>query len=199
MAVAVAPMLPYLAAALLAGPDRAPAGRADRLSARLRSPCSSPGRPTACACRSGSTITAGSWRCLRSACRAIADPKRVRGGIMLGLSTALSLVIGLEMMIYLARRGRRDGAVLGRRRRASAAAARLCGVTGRRRLRSASSSSPRTTIGARCATRCRRCGCRCVARRRADAWRWPGCRRPLEAAAGARRRRRASSSPASTR
>ena len=33
---------------------------------------------------------------------AIADPKRVRGGLLLGLSTALSLAIGLEMLIYLA-------------------------------------------------------------------------------------------------
>ena len=32
----------------------------------------------------------------------IADPKRVRGGIFLALSTALSLAIGLEMIIYLA-------------------------------------------------------------------------------------------------
>jgi hypothetical protein len=33
---------------------------------------------------------------------AIADPKRIRGGLTLGLSTALSLAIGLEMIIYLA-------------------------------------------------------------------------------------------------
>jgi hypothetical protein len=33
---------------------------------------------------------------------AIADPKRVRGGLTLGLATALSLTIGLEMLIYLA-------------------------------------------------------------------------------------------------
>jgi hypothetical protein len=33
---------------------------------------------------------------------AMADPKRVRGGLTLGISTALSLAIGLEMMIYLA-------------------------------------------------------------------------------------------------
>ncbi|MFL6721868.1 MAG: AcrB/AcrD/AcrF family protein [Sphingomonas sp.] len=33
---------------------------------------------------------------------AIADPKRLRGGLTLGLSTALSLAIGLEMLIYLA-------------------------------------------------------------------------------------------------
>src|SRR3954465_4276484 len=33
---------------------------------------------------------------------AIADPKRLRGGITLGLSAALSLAIGLEMVIYLA-------------------------------------------------------------------------------------------------
>jgi len=32
----------------------------------------------------------------------IADPKRLRGGITLGVSTALSLAIGLEMIIYLA-------------------------------------------------------------------------------------------------
>ena len=35
----------------------------------------------------------------------IADPDRVRGGIVLGLSTALSLAIGLEMIIYLALAG----------------------------------------------------------------------------------------------
>jgi hypothetical protein len=33
---------------------------------------------------------------------AIADPKKVRGGLTLGISTALSLAIGLEMLIYLA-------------------------------------------------------------------------------------------------
>jgi hypothetical protein len=36
---------------------------------------------------------------------AIADPKRVRGGLTLGISTALSLAIGLEMLIYLALAG----------------------------------------------------------------------------------------------
>jgi hypothetical protein len=33
---------------------------------------------------------------------AIADPRRVRGGLVLGISSALSLTIGLEMIIYLA-------------------------------------------------------------------------------------------------
>jgi hypothetical protein len=33
---------------------------------------------------------------------ALADPKRVRGGITLGTATALSLAVGLEMIIYLA-------------------------------------------------------------------------------------------------
>jgi hypothetical protein len=32
----------------------------------------------------------------------LADPRRVRGGLTLGISTALSLAIGLEMIIYLA-------------------------------------------------------------------------------------------------
>jgi hypothetical protein len=36
---------------------------------------------------------------------AIADPKRLRGGLTLGVSTALSLAIGLEMLIYLALAG----------------------------------------------------------------------------------------------
>jgi hypothetical protein len=36
---------------------------------------------------------------------AIADPKRIRGGVTLGMSTALSLAIGLEMLIYLALAG----------------------------------------------------------------------------------------------
>ena len=33
---------------------------------------------------------------------AIADPRRLRGGLTLGISTALSLAIGLEMLIYIA-------------------------------------------------------------------------------------------------
>ena len=33
---------------------------------------------------------------------ALADPRRARGGLVLGLSTALSMAIGLEMIIYLA-------------------------------------------------------------------------------------------------
>jgi hypothetical protein len=32
----------------------------------------------------------------------MADPKRLRGGVTVGISTALSLIIGLEMIIYLA-------------------------------------------------------------------------------------------------
>jgi hypothetical protein len=36
---------------------------------------------------------------------AIADPRRIRGGLLLGLSSALSLSIGLEMIIYLALAG----------------------------------------------------------------------------------------------
>ena len=36
---------------------------------------------------------------------AIADPKRLRGGLTLGISSALSLAIGLEMIIYLALAG----------------------------------------------------------------------------------------------
>src|SRR5436853_507398 len=42
---------------------------------------------------------------LALAISSIADPDRIRGGILLGLSTALSLAIGLEMIIYLALAG----------------------------------------------------------------------------------------------
>jgi hypothetical protein len=42
---------------------------------------------------------------LALAVSAIADPKRVRGGLTLGIATALSLAIGLEMLIYLALAG----------------------------------------------------------------------------------------------
>src|SRR4051812_36392318 len=35
----------------------------------------------------------------------IADPKRIRGGLLLGVSSGLSLAIGLEMIIYLALAG----------------------------------------------------------------------------------------------
>jgi uncharacterized membrane protein YhaH (DUF805 family) len=39
---------------------------------------------------------------LALAVAALADPKKLRGGITLGVATALSLAIGLEMLIYLA-------------------------------------------------------------------------------------------------
>ena len=39
---------------------------------------------------------------LALAVSAVADPKRIRGGLTLGLATALSLTVGLEMLIYLA-------------------------------------------------------------------------------------------------
>jgi hypothetical protein len=39
---------------------------------------------------------------LAIAAAALTDPKRARGGVLLGIATALSLVIGLEMLLYLA-------------------------------------------------------------------------------------------------
>ena len=39
---------------------------------------------------------------LAVAVASLTDPKRARGGVLLGLATALSLVIGLEMLLYLA-------------------------------------------------------------------------------------------------
>ena len=64
----------------------------------------------------------------------IADPKRARGGAVLGLATGLSLAIGLEMLIYLALLG---GATVllwvaerDQRRRLAAYAAALTATTG---------------------------------------------------------------------
>jgi hypothetical protein len=42
---------------------------------------------------------------LAVALASLADPKRARGGVVLGIATALSLVIGLEMLLYLALAG----------------------------------------------------------------------------------------------
>ncbi len=61
----------------------------------------------------------------------LADPKRVRGGATLGVTTALSLAIGLEMIIYLAIAGAAVAlfwvADAGQKRRALAYAASLGG------------------------------------------------------------------------
>ena len=73
---------------------------------------------------------AGSSPSSRSPSSAMADPKRARGGAVLGIATGLSLSIGLEMMIYLALLRRRDGADVGRRPRPAPAAGGLCRVAG---------------------------------------------------------------------
>ena len=71
---------------------------------------------------------------LSLAVSAVADPKRARGGAVLGLASGLSLAIGLEMLIYLALLG---GATVlmwvadrGERRRLAAYAASLVAATG---------------------------------------------------------------------
>ena len=106
----------------------------------------------------------------------LADPKRARGGATLGLATALSLAIGLELLIYLALAG--AATVLfwiddaGQRRRLLAYAATL-GRRGRavvpavRFLRQPRGGVRRLVAGV---------AVRCAARRRAARWRSPGCR-----------------------
>jgi hypothetical protein len=104
IAVAVAPMLPYLL--LLFG---------IALTARRLI------HPAAFALAFIALLSAGSangmfmptridhhgWQLalLSIAVAGLADPKRARGGATLGIATALSLVIGLEMLIYLALAG----------------------------------------------------------------------------------------------
>jgi hypothetical protein len=71
---------------------------------------------------------------LALAISAMADPRRARGGAVLGIATGLSLSIGLEMLIYLALLG--GSTVLlwvadkGQRRRLAAYAAALVATTG---------------------------------------------------------------------
>jgi hypothetical protein len=72
--------------------------------------------------------------CLAVAVMALTDPKRARGGAILGAATALSLSIGLEMLLYLVLAG--AAAVLmwvrhqGEARRLAAYGASLAGATG---------------------------------------------------------------------
>jgi hypothetical protein len=104
IAVAVAPMLPMLAAmAALC-----------LIVRRLVSPIAWPLAIALLACCGSAT---GMWEPLRIdhhgwqlaalawSMASLTDPQRARGGAMMGLSTAFSLVIGLEMLPYLAAAG----------------------------------------------------------------------------------------------
>src|SRR6476469_6110108 len=103
-AVAIAPMLPYLlllfslalTARRLLGPTAYPLGFLALFFAGSTNGMFMPER-----------IDHHGWQLalLALSISAIADPKRVRGGLILGISSALSLAIGLEMIIYLALAG----------------------------------------------------------------------------------------------
>ena len=129
----------------------------------------------------------------------MADPRRARGGAVLGIASGLSLSIGLEMMIYLDAAGRCDGAAVGRRPRPTAAAGRLCrcaGVDDRGRL-------PHFRFGGQPSggVRCIVAGLaeRCGGRRSADARPGAPQARWLEGPAGRGRRGRGPGSRHSTR
>src|SRR6478672_11361318 len=103
-AVAIAPMLPYLlllfslalTARRLLGPTAYPLAFLALFFAGSTNGMFMPER-----------IDHHGWQLalLALSISAIADPKRVRGGLTLGISSALSLAIGLEMIIYLALAG----------------------------------------------------------------------------------------------
>jgi hypothetical protein len=103
-AVAIAPMLPYLlllfsialTARRLLGPTAYPLAFLTLFFAGSTNGMFTPER-----------IDHHGWQLalLALSVSAIADPKRVRGGLTLGISSALSLAIGLEMLIYLALAG----------------------------------------------------------------------------------------------
>jgi hypothetical protein len=130
IAVAVGPLLPMLAAmAAVAVMARRLTGRFAFVIAIVLLACAGSAK--------------GMWQPLRIdhhgwqlamlawAAAALTDPRRARGGVTLGLATALSLVIGLEMLLYLAVAGAftvlmwvRDG---GEARRLAAYGAALAG------------------------------------------------------------------------
>ena len=103
-AVAIAPMLPYLlllfstalTARRLLGPTAYPLAFLTLFFAGSTNGMFTPER-----------IDHHGWQLalLALSVSAIADPKRVRGGLTLGISSALSLAIGLEMLIYIALAG----------------------------------------------------------------------------------------------
>ena len=103
-AVAIAPMLPYLlllfsvalTARRLLGPTAYPLAFLALFFAGSTNGMFTPER-----------IDHHGWQLalLALSISAIADPRRVRGGMVLGVSSALSLAIGLEMIIYLALAG----------------------------------------------------------------------------------------------
>ena len=157
-AVAIAPLLPYLlllfSLALTARRliDRSPirsrsGGFLRRVDERhVHAGADRPSRLAACAAR------ARAWR--RSP-----TPSALRGGLVLGVTTALSLAIGLEMIIYLALAGAAmvlfwvaDAGEL------SGCALMRCPWRRNRALRSWFSRP--TTIAPPSATPCRRYGCR---------------------------------------
>src|SRR5690349_19960855 len=100
-AAAIAPMLPYLlllfstalTARRLLGPTAYPLAFLGLMFAQSNNGMFAPER-----------IDHHGWQLafLALSIASIADPRKVRGGILLGISTALSLAIGLEMIIYLA-------------------------------------------------------------------------------------------------
>jgi len=101
VAVAVAPMIPYLV--LLFGIALTARGVIDRRAFLL------PAVPMFLAGMTNSMfmperIDHHGWQIalLALSMAGLADPKRLRGGILLGITTALSLAIGLEMIVNLA-------------------------------------------------------------------------------------------------
>jgi hypothetical protein len=104
IAVAAAPLLPMLVAMAA-------------LSVIVRRTISPIAYPLAIVLLSFAASAKGMWQPLRidhhgwqlamlawAAC-ALTDPKRARGGVTLGIATALSLAIGMEMLLYLAAAG----------------------------------------------------------------------------------------------
>lgn len=104
VAVAVAPMLPMLVAMLaMAGiVRRIVHPRAFWLAVALIA-CAGSARGMWHPLR----LDHHGWQLALLACAvaALVDPKRIGGGILLGIATALSLAIGLEMLLYLALAG----------------------------------------------------------------------------------------------
>ena len=168
-AVAIAPLLPYLLLLLLASRSTV---------RRLIAPPAyrSPSSLLFCAHSTNGMFTPEridhhGWQLALLALSVVGDRRseRARGGLVLGVSTALSLAIGLEMMPYLALAGVAMVLFWVERRRRARGGSRLMPSRSPARRRFASSSSRRTTMARRLRRAVAGLAVRCAGRQRADA------------------------------
>ena len=159
IAVAVAPLLPLLAADVQPRADDEAAGRRAGLAARRSSACSAPIRPSACSRRL--RIDHHGWQLAFLGARRVGGGRsqaraRRRGAGDRNRPVAVDRA-GDDDLSGAA--GRRDGADVGRRPRPAPPAGGLCSIAGGDDRRGLPDIRVRRQPAWRCATPCRRSGC----------------------------------------